>query len=173
LPRTGRWGLAGHAMLCYMKRMPRPAGVLVWTAGAVALHAVVPFELSRLDDRAGRPASRPPAVQGAGLVTVAAGGADGVGAGRPLPGGAARVAAGIWAHAAVPAAARPRVPGAGKDPLRCLDRLRPIRVARVAEMGCKVFDGGTRVTHFRARRVIGCPLPAATSGPYTNTIRAE
>jgi len=60
-------------MLCYVKRMPRPAGVLVWTAGAVALHAVVPFELSRLDDRADRPARRPAAVRGAGLVTVAAG----------------------------------------------------------------------------------------------------
>ena len=60
-------------MLCYVKRMPRPAGVLVWTAGAVALHAVVPFELSRLGDRAGRPARRPAAVRGAGLVTVAAG----------------------------------------------------------------------------------------------------
>jgi len=60
-------------MLCYVKPMPRPAGVLVWTVGAVALHAVVPFELSRLGDRAGRPARRPPAVRGAGLVTVAAG----------------------------------------------------------------------------------------------------
>ena len=73
LAAHGALGLAGHAMLCYVKRVPRPAGVLVWTAGAVALHAVVPFELSRFDDRAGRPASRPPAVRGAGLVTVAAG----------------------------------------------------------------------------------------------------
>jgi protein-S-isoprenylcysteine O-methyltransferase Ste14 len=53
--------------------MPRPAGVLVWMAGAVAMHAVVPFELSRLDDRARRPARRFPAMRGAGLVTVAAG----------------------------------------------------------------------------------------------------
>ena len=35
------------AMLCCVKRVPRPAGVLVWTVGAVAMHAVVPFELSR------------------------------------------------------------------------------------------------------------------------------
>src|SRR4029077_21074443 len=34
-------------------------------------------------------------------------GANGVDAGRPLPGGAARVGAGIWVHAAIPAAARP------------------------------------------------------------------
>ena len=60
-------------MLCCVKRMPRPAGVLFWTAGAVAMHAVVPFELSRLDDQPGRPARRPPATRGAGLVTVAAG----------------------------------------------------------------------------------------------------
>ncbi|HEV8279992.1 MAG TPA: isoprenylcysteine carboxylmethyltransferase family protein [Streptosporangiaceae bacterium] len=53
--------------------MPRPAGVLVWMARAVAMHAVVPFELSRLDDRARRPARRFPAMRGAGLVTVAAG----------------------------------------------------------------------------------------------------
>jgi protein-S-isoprenylcysteine O-methyltransferase Ste14 len=70
LLRMGRWGLAGHAMLCYVKRMPRSAGVHVWTAGAVALHAVVPFELSRLGDRAGRPARRP-AVRGAGLMAWA------------------------------------------------------------------------------------------------------
>jgi phospholipid methyltransferase len=60
-------------MLCWVRRMPRPAGVLVWMAGAVAMHAVVPFELSRLDDRARRPARRFPAMRGAGLVTVAAG----------------------------------------------------------------------------------------------------
>jgi hypothetical protein len=60
-------------MLCCVKRMPRPAGALVWTVGAVAMHAVVPFELSRLGDRAGRPARRPPVMRGAGLVTVAAG----------------------------------------------------------------------------------------------------
>jgi protein-S-isoprenylcysteine O-methyltransferase Ste14 len=41
--------------------------------GAVALHAAVPFQLSRLS-RA-RPASTSPVVRGAGLVTVAAGGA--------------------------------------------------------------------------------------------------
>src|SRR5215470_7801962 len=55
-------------------RIPRPAGVLVWTAGAVALHAGVPFQLSRLGGPA-RPASPAPAVRAAGLVTVAAGGA--------------------------------------------------------------------------------------------------
>ena len=57
-------------MLCYVKSMPRPAGVLLWTVGAVAMHAVVPFELSRLDDRAGRRARRPSAMRGTGLVTV-------------------------------------------------------------------------------------------------------
>lgn len=56
-----------------MKRMPKPAGVLAWSAGAVAMHAVVPLELSRPGDRAGRPARRLPAVRGAGLVIVAAG----------------------------------------------------------------------------------------------------
>src|SRR5436190_21388316 len=54
--------------------MPRAAGLLVWTFGAVALHAVVPLELGRRSDRAGRPARTPPAVRGAGLLTVAAGG---------------------------------------------------------------------------------------------------
>jgi protein-S-isoprenylcysteine O-methyltransferase Ste14 len=53
--------------------MPRPAGVLVVTLGAVAMHAVVPFELSRLEDRAGRPARWPAAVRSTGLVMVAAG----------------------------------------------------------------------------------------------------
>jgi len=48
-------------------------GVLVWTAGAVGLHAAVPFQLSRLG-RPARPAPPAPAVRGAGLVTVAAGG---------------------------------------------------------------------------------------------------
>jgi hypothetical protein len=54
--------------------MPRPAGVLAWTGGAVALHAAVPFRLSRPGGPA-RPASAAPAVRTAGLVTVAAGGA--------------------------------------------------------------------------------------------------
>ena len=95
-------------MLCYVKRLPRPAGVLVVTPGAVMLRAVVPFELSRLGDRAGRPARRSPVMRSAGLVTVTAGaGDDGVGAGRPRRGGASGVAAGIWPHAAVHAAARP------------------------------------------------------------------
>jgi len=60
-------------MLCFVRRVPRPTGVFVWTAGAVAMHAVVPFELSRLGDRAGRPGRRPLVMRGAGLVTVAAG----------------------------------------------------------------------------------------------------
>ena len=47
--------------------------MLVWTLGAAGLYAVVPFQLSRLG-RA-RPVSAPPAMRGAGLVTVAAGGA--------------------------------------------------------------------------------------------------
>src|SRR6266566_29050 len=60
-------------MLCYVKPMPRPAGMLVWAVGAVAMHAVVPFELSRFG-RSGRAASpEAPAMRGAGLVTVAAG----------------------------------------------------------------------------------------------------
>jgi protein-S-isoprenylcysteine O-methyltransferase Ste14 len=49
-------------------------GVLVWTFGAVALHAAVPFQLSRLGGPA-RPASTAPAGRWPGLVTVAAGGA--------------------------------------------------------------------------------------------------
>lgn len=48
--------------------------MLVWTVGAVGLHAAVPFQLSRLGGRAG-PAPPAPAVRTAGLVTVAAGGA--------------------------------------------------------------------------------------------------
>jgi protein-S-isoprenylcysteine O-methyltransferase Ste14 len=64
----------GCAILSEVKRMSRAAGVVVWTFGAVAMHVVVPFELSRLGDRAGRPGRRRPAVVGAGLLTVAAGG---------------------------------------------------------------------------------------------------
>lgn len=56
-----------------MKRIPRAAGLLGWTLGAVALNAVVPRELARLGDRAGRPAPAPPAARGAGLLLVAAG----------------------------------------------------------------------------------------------------
>ena len=48
--------------------------MLVWTVGAVALHAAVPFQLSRLGGPA-RPASTAPAARTAGLTTVAAGGA--------------------------------------------------------------------------------------------------
>jgi protein-S-isoprenylcysteine O-methyltransferase Ste14 len=58
-----------------VKRIPRAAGLLGWTLGAVALNAVVPRELSRLGDRAGRPAPAPPAARAAGLLMVAAGGA--------------------------------------------------------------------------------------------------
>jgi hypothetical protein len=61
-------------MLSYVKRIPRAAGLLGWTLGAVALNAVVPRELSRLGDRAGRNAPAPPAARGAGLLLVAAGG---------------------------------------------------------------------------------------------------
>jgi protein-S-isoprenylcysteine O-methyltransferase Ste14 len=56
-----------------VKRIPRPAGALVWTLEAAALHAAVPFQLSRLGRAPG--AATPPAVRGAGLVTAAAGGA--------------------------------------------------------------------------------------------------
>ena len=55
--------------------MPRTAGVLVWTAGAVATHAVVPFELSRLGERARRQGPARSAARGAGLLTVTAGAA--------------------------------------------------------------------------------------------------
>jgi hypothetical protein len=69
----GRWdGVTPSCDARCVKQMPRPAGVLVWTVGAVAMHGVVPFELSRLGGRAGPPASRP-AARGTGLVTVAAG----------------------------------------------------------------------------------------------------
>jgi protein-S-isoprenylcysteine O-methyltransferase Ste14 len=61
-------------MLCCMKRMPKPAGVLVWTLGAMAMHAAVPFELSLLGDRPVRPAGRL-TTRITGLGTVAAGAA--------------------------------------------------------------------------------------------------
>jgi protein-S-isoprenylcysteine O-methyltransferase Ste14 len=56
-----------------VKRIPRAAGLLGLTLGAVALNVVVPRELSRLGDPAGRPAPAPPAARGAGLLLVAAG----------------------------------------------------------------------------------------------------
>jgi protein-S-isoprenylcysteine O-methyltransferase Ste14 len=55
--------------------MPRTAGVIVWTAGAVAMYAVVPFELSRLGGRDGPQGPAAPAARRAGLLTVAAGAA--------------------------------------------------------------------------------------------------
>lgn len=60
-------------MISCMKPIPRAAGLLGWTLGAVAMHAAVPFELSRLGDRAVPPARPAPAVRRAGLLTVAAG----------------------------------------------------------------------------------------------------
>jgi protein-S-isoprenylcysteine O-methyltransferase Ste14 len=66
---------AGREMLRRMKRMPRTAGVLVWAAGAAVLHAVVPFELSRLGDRARPLGPGSSAAREAGLLTVAAGAA--------------------------------------------------------------------------------------------------
>jgi protein-S-isoprenylcysteine O-methyltransferase Ste14 len=61
-------------MLGQVTRIPRRAGALGWALGAVALHAAVPFQLARFGGRA-RPAAVAPAVRGAGLVTVATGGA--------------------------------------------------------------------------------------------------
>jgi protein-S-isoprenylcysteine O-methyltransferase Ste14 len=58
-----------------MKHVPRTAGVLVWAAGAAVLHAVVPFELSRLGDRARPPGPGSSAAREAGLLIVAAGAA--------------------------------------------------------------------------------------------------
>jgi len=55
--------------------MPRTAGVLFWAAGAVATHAVVPFELSRLGGGARPQGPAEPAARVAGLLTVAAGAA--------------------------------------------------------------------------------------------------
>jgi len=55
--------------------MPRAAAVLVLTLGAVAMHAVLPFESSRLGGRVGRSGRTRRAVRGAGLLKVAAGAA--------------------------------------------------------------------------------------------------
>ena len=62
-------------MLRDMKRLPRPAGVLVWTAGAIAMHAVVPHELLRLGARARPQGSAAPAARSAGLLMAAVGAA--------------------------------------------------------------------------------------------------
>src|SRR5262249_28939502 len=70
-PAGNRPGL--RAMLGHVKRVPRPAGMLAWTLGAVAMYALVPFELSRLGGRPGLPAGGPRAIRGAGLATVTAG----------------------------------------------------------------------------------------------------
>jgi hypothetical protein len=94
-------------MLRCMRRMPRTAGVLVWTAGAVAMHAVVPLELSRLGDRARPHGPAASAARGAGLLTVAAGAALMSWALAPLPRRAAGLGAGLPAHPPIPAAARP------------------------------------------------------------------
>jgi len=60
-------------ILSDVKRMPRVVGMLVWILGAVAMHAVVPFELSRLGDRVARQKRTNPIVRGIGLLTVGAG----------------------------------------------------------------------------------------------------
>ena len=70
-----RLTLNGPAILRHVKRMPRVAALLVLALGAVALHAVVPFELSRLGGRVGRSGRPRPAVRGAGLLTVTGGAA--------------------------------------------------------------------------------------------------
>jgi protein-S-isoprenylcysteine O-methyltransferase Ste14 len=57
-----------------VKRLPRVAGPLVWMLGVVAMHAVVPFGLSRLGHRVRRRERTKPEVRGIGLLTVAAGG---------------------------------------------------------------------------------------------------
>jgi protein-S-isoprenylcysteine O-methyltransferase Ste14 len=62
-------------MLRHVKRMPRTAGVLVWTAGAVAMHAVVPFELSQLGGPARPQGPAASAARSAGLLTVGMGAA--------------------------------------------------------------------------------------------------
>jgi protein-S-isoprenylcysteine O-methyltransferase Ste14 len=62
-------------MLRCMTHVPRTAGVLVWTAGAVAMYAAVPFELSRLGDRPSPHGPAASAARGAGLTTVATGAA--------------------------------------------------------------------------------------------------
>jgi hypothetical protein len=62
-------------MLRYVKRMPRLAGVLVWTAGAVAMHAVAPYELSRLGAQARPQGPAAPAARSAGLLMAAVGAA--------------------------------------------------------------------------------------------------
>lgn len=70
-----RLTLNGPAILRHVKRMPRVAALLVLALGSVALHAVLPFELSRLGGRVGRSGRPRPAVRGAGLLTVTAGAA--------------------------------------------------------------------------------------------------
>ena len=55
--------------------MPRPAALLVLLLGELAMHAAVPFELSRLGARVERTGRTRPAVRSAGLLTVASGAA--------------------------------------------------------------------------------------------------
>jgi protein-S-isoprenylcysteine O-methyltransferase Ste14 len=55
--------------------MPRTPGVIIWTAGAVATNAVVPFELSQLGGRARPQGPAASAARGVGLLTVTAGAA--------------------------------------------------------------------------------------------------
>src|SRR5215475_10497873 len=62
-------------MLRHVKRMPRTAGVIIWTAGAVAMYAAVPAELSRLGDRARPQGPAASTARSAGLLTVTAGAA--------------------------------------------------------------------------------------------------
>src|SRR5262249_11438265 len=62
-------------MLRHVKRMPRTAGVIIWTAGAGATHAVVPFEPSRLGHPAQPQGPAAPPPRGAGLLTVTPGAA--------------------------------------------------------------------------------------------------
>jgi protein-S-isoprenylcysteine O-methyltransferase Ste14 len=56
-----------------VERVPRAAGLLIWTLGAVAMYGLVPHELSRLGERVGPPRKKPLGMRSAGLVIVAIG----------------------------------------------------------------------------------------------------
>src|SRR5215470_19285273 len=92
--------LNGPAILGCVKRIPRAAAMLVLTLEVVALHAALPFELSRLGGRMGRSGKTRPAVRAAGLPADGGSGrgVDGVGGRRPLRGRAAGLGAAAASH---------------------------------------------------------------------------
>jgi hypothetical protein len=160
MPRTGRWvGRPCDALLREAHaEAGRGAGVDGWGGGDARRCPVRVVAVGR-SGRAASPEARCHAGRGAGDGGGGRG-ADGMGAGRPLPGGAARVGAGIWARAAVPGVAWPVSAQPQSDVCRggcCLAWM-----GAVLPSAACLGGAGHRVRCLRGDRAVG---GAAAPGP--------